>query len=41
MIVTFESLEAVRAYMPHPVHLEAIEVSATVAERFHAFYFHG
>jgi hypothetical protein len=41
MIITFESLEALRAYMPHPLHLEAIAVSEAVMERYHAFYFEG
>jgi hypothetical protein len=41
LIVTFESIEAVRAYMPHPTHLKAIEVSMNIGERFHAFYFNG
>jgi hypothetical protein len=41
MIVSFESVEAVRAYLPHPAHLAAIEVSSAVGERFHAFYFDG
>ncbi|MFC5745285.1 Dabb family protein [Actinomadura rugatobispora] len=39
LIVTFESMDALRAYQPHPIHLKAIEVSERVCDRFHAFYF--
>jgi hypothetical protein len=39
LIVSFDSLDAVRGYMPHPLHLKAIQVSEKVGERFHAFYF--
>lgn len=39
LIVSFESLDAVRGYMTHPLHLKAIQVSEKVSGRFHAFYF--
>lgn len=38
-IVTFESLQAAQDYGPHPMHLQAAQLTLQLAERFQSFYF--